>query len=216
MTPHEFLKYTPGSNCGACGYPACLAFAVAVTKSGVRAGLCPYLDKKELPPEFAAVQDDPGNAADIPEKRDMTLAAHLKAKIHELDFSSLAQTLNADWSADHPTLLKFLYLGRMVELGLDLNPPQRLAGRRGLAATRARAPAGRGPDRGPLVGTCPDPARPPSAAHHGSQEAGPLPGARRVADPADARSPRAGCRDRQLQRRIPLRHDRPPPQPDFR
>jgi Na+-translocating ferredoxin:NAD+ oxidoreductase RNF subunit RnfB len=54
MQPLEFLKFTPRTNCGECGYPACLAFAAAVTKGGEQPDKCPYVDMSALGDEFAA------------------------------------------------------------------------------------------------------------------------------------------------------------------
>lgn len=120
MTPHEFLKYTPATNCGECGYAACLAFAVAVTKGGVTPELCPYLDREALPAEFGVGKAAEFNAADAVERgqdeRDMTLVAHLKSKVQPLNFQELAPRLGADWSSDRPEELRFVCLGREVAL----------------------------------------------------------------------------------------------------
>jgi hypothetical protein len=120
MTPHEFLKYTPASNCGECGYPACLAFAVAVTKGGVSPELCPHL-QGDLPADIAPKKEDAGlDAVDRgQEERDMALVTYLKSKVKDLEFKSLARRLGAAWSADSPDILEFSYLGRLVALGRD-------------------------------------------------------------------------------------------------
>jgi hypothetical protein len=120
MTPHEFLKYTPATNCGECGYPACLAFAVAVTKGGVSPDLCPHL-QGDLPADIAPKKDDAGLAAVDrgQDERDMALVAHLKSKVRDLDFQALAARIGADWSADAPDVLRFVYLGRPAVLGRD-------------------------------------------------------------------------------------------------
>ena len=119
MTPHEFLKYLPATNCGECGYPACLAFAVAVTKGGVSPKLCPYVNSKDLPADVAPPQAEGGmDAVDRgQEERDMALVTHLKSKVKDLDFNALSRRLAADWSEQDPDVLKFSFLGRPVELG---------------------------------------------------------------------------------------------------
>jgi hypothetical protein len=121
MTPHEFLKYIPATNCGECGYAACLAFAVAVTKGGVTPDLCPYVQRDMLPAEFGAEKGKAG--LDRVERgqyeRDMALVAHLKSKIQELDFCEFSRRLGTAWSADSPDLLRFSYLGRSILLGRD-------------------------------------------------------------------------------------------------
>jgi len=118
MTPHEFLKYTPATNCGECGYPACLAFAVAVTKGGVSAELCPYVKRDDLPAGLA-LQGEEGGLAVVDrgqEERDMALVAHLKSKVKHLDFSKLAPLLGARLSGG---ALSFSYLGRPAVLGRE-------------------------------------------------------------------------------------------------
>ncbi len=119
MNPLEFLKYTPKTNCGDCGHPTCLAFAVAVTKGGVDPGRCPHVDPAALPALAGA--DGPGlEAVDRgQEERDMALVAHLKSKVSNIDFQAAARTLGARWSPDEPQVLCFRYLGRPVRLGRD-------------------------------------------------------------------------------------------------
>jgi hypothetical protein len=119
MTPHEFLKYIPATNCGECGYAACLAFAVAVTKGGVTPDLCPYVQKDMLPAEFGAEKDGLDRVERGQDQRDMALVAHLKSKILSLDFYLLSRRLGTDWSADSPDQLRFSYLGRLILLGRD-------------------------------------------------------------------------------------------------
>ncbi|MCI5221314.1 MAG: DUF3786 domain-containing protein [Candidatus Electrothrix sp. AR4] len=121
MTPHDFLKYIPTTNCGECGYAACLAFAVAVTKAGVTPELCPYVNKDELPVEFGSEKIETGldRVDQGQEKRDMALVAHLKSKVQPLDFKRLSRALGADWSGDKPEVLTFFYLRRFVELGCE-------------------------------------------------------------------------------------------------
>jgi len=121
MTPHEFVKYTPANNCGECGYPACLAFAVAVTKGGVSPELCPYISRENLPAELGPQKEKSGLAAVDrgQEERDMALVAHLKSKVLDLDFKSLGPRLGAIWSPEEPDVLGFSYLGRPVSLGRE-------------------------------------------------------------------------------------------------
>lgn len=121
MTPHEFLKYTAKTNCGECGHPACLAFAVAVTKGGADPSACPYLDTAALPEDFYQVEKVDGlkEVEKGQEERDMALVAHLKSKVQDKDFVQLAKALGAAWSADAPDVLQFAYINRMVRLGKD-------------------------------------------------------------------------------------------------
>jgi hypothetical protein len=115
MNPYQFLRHTPGTNCGCCGWPTCLAFAAAVTKAGVRADRCPHLQREGLPPELLG-RDSAAAAADDMLERHTALAAHLRSKMEGLDLSSLAPKLGADWSADDPDVLRFSFLNRPVRL----------------------------------------------------------------------------------------------------
>jgi hypothetical protein len=121
LNPLEFVKFTAGSNCGECGHPACLAFAVAVTKGGADPAGCPYLDPAAL--EIVRDVEPEGDALESvsrgQDKRDMALVAHLKTKILDMDFESLAPLLGADWSDRYPDQLHFTYLGSSVVLTKD-------------------------------------------------------------------------------------------------
>ncbi len=121
MNPLELVALTPKSNCGDCGYPTCLAFAVAVTKGGISALGCPHIDPARLPEELARESAGTGldQVARGQEERDMTLVAHLKSKVKGLDFSSLAERLGAKCEPDRPGELMFRYLGRQVRIGPD-------------------------------------------------------------------------------------------------
>lgn len=109
------------SNCGECGYPACLAFAVAVTKGGADPAGCPYIDPGALEAAQPAESDEDGleRVSRGQGERDMVLVAHLKSKIRNMVFESLAPLLGADWVVKQPDQLNFTYLGRRVELAKD-------------------------------------------------------------------------------------------------
>jgi len=120
MNPYQFLRHTPGTNCGDCGWPTCLAFAAAVTKAGVQADRCPHLQRDGLPPELLAKKSAAADAAVLErgeEERHTALAAYLRSKMEGLDLSDLAPRLGADWSADEPEALRFSFLNRPVRLG---------------------------------------------------------------------------------------------------
>jgi hypothetical protein len=97
-----------------------LAFSVAVTKGGADASRCPYLDPAGLgcggmqPGEDGIERVDRGQ-----EERDMALVAHLKTKVRDVRFSDIAPRLGAELSVEQPDLLRFHYLGRLVELEKD-------------------------------------------------------------------------------------------------
>ena len=120
MNPYQFLRHTPGSNCGACGWTSCLAFAAAVTKAGVRADRCPHLQQEGLPPELLqGANAAPDTLEQGEAERNTALAAHLRSKMQGLDLSALALRLGADWAADEPDFLSFSFLNRPVRLGVS-------------------------------------------------------------------------------------------------
>ncbi len=109
MTPHEILKLTPMTNCGECGYPACLAFAANVAKSGESPQKCPYIDLNglDLPKESNTALDD------LAEERDLALISHLKSKLDGLDLQKLTGPLRATY---RDNCLEFPYLGQRTQL----------------------------------------------------------------------------------------------------
>ncbi|MEN8188946.1 MAG: DUF3786 domain-containing protein [Thermodesulfobacteriota bacterium] len=122
MQPLEFVKLTPMSNCGECGYGACLAFAAAVTKGGEQPFKCPYLDHDALPAEFADHDRGQGGldgVAGLLDEKDMALVAYLKKKTGDLDFSRLAEKVGCSWSGKEKDTLLFDYLGQAAELSHD-------------------------------------------------------------------------------------------------
>ena len=109
MNPHDILKRVPKTNCGECGYPACLAFAANVAKSGEDPHKCPYIDLTG----FAFSQGKNTDLTQLGKEHDLQLIAHLKDKIQQLDFETLTAPLNA--RCQNNTLF-FPYLGQQVEI----------------------------------------------------------------------------------------------------
>ena len=112
MNPHEILKRTPKSNCGECGYPACLAFAANVARSGEDPHKCPYINLQglELPQDTGTDLDKLG------EEHDLELIRHLQSKIKDFDFQKIAPFLGVTPDPEQGELLVFSYLGQQVHL----------------------------------------------------------------------------------------------------
>ncbi len=107
MNPHDILKRVPKTNCGKCGYPACLAFAANVAKSGEDPHKCPYIDLTD----FKFSPDSGTDLKQLGNEHDLKLIRYLKDKIRPLDFSSLTIPLQATCAND---CLHFSYLGQQV------------------------------------------------------------------------------------------------------
>lgn len=111
MNPQDILKRTPKSNCGECGYPACLAFAAHVARSGEDPAKCPHIDLSGL--EIGEkTKTSLENAA---EEHDLQLVRYLREKIRDLDFGRIAPPLGVRSGSDD-TVLYFSYLGQEVVL----------------------------------------------------------------------------------------------------
>jgi len=114
----EIVQRTPKTNCGKCGYPACLAFAAAVTRAGAEITLCPYIDLQGIEVKKSdSVKDMDDLGEKVAEERDLALIENLQKKVSTLDFNSIAPRLGAGWKRDNPHILYLRYLGRDVMLG---------------------------------------------------------------------------------------------------
>jgi hypothetical protein len=117
VNPLDFLRATPRTNCGQCGQPTCLAYAVAVTKGGADPGLCPHLAPTGLEgARWHAAGDRLAQVERGRDERDMALVAHLKTKIQGLDYPAIASRLGTEFDPGPPAALHFRYLGRRVVL----------------------------------------------------------------------------------------------------
>ena len=118
MNPLEILNRTPKTNCGECGYPACLAFAAAVTRAGADVRLCPYIDLQGMETaELSSEKDLECLAEQVAEEHDWALVKHLREKVRPLDFNTIAESLGARWNKSDPDILLLRYLGQDVRLG---------------------------------------------------------------------------------------------------
>ena len=114
MNPLELFKKTPQTNCGQCGYPACLAFAAAVTKGGEDPARCPFIDADAL-----GINRQQGPELEgVPRQRELELVEYLKSRIAELDFAALAGPLGCRLTIgdEGGPVLVFNYLGQEARL----------------------------------------------------------------------------------------------------
>ena len=110
----ELLKALPRTNCGECGQPTCMAFAIQVIKEGEDLSLCPHLSyaAQELA-EAISSQQEKGEG-----RRRESLAISLEvmhAKIAPLNFHDLAEGLGAVYGEeDGRPYLAFSYFGQAL------------------------------------------------------------------------------------------------------
>lgn len=115
MNPLEIVQRTPKTNCGECGYPACLAFAANVAKSGEDPRKCPYINLDGM-----EIKQEAGTALDkLAEQHDIDLIKHLQEKIQHYHFPDIASPLGLTVSPENNDTLLFSYLGQQVQLAKD-------------------------------------------------------------------------------------------------
>ena len=91
----EVFKLLPGTNCGKCMVPSCLAFAVAVFNGNMRLKACPYLDHSLL--------EQHGSHSPnwmMMEQEYQKSLGPLKKKINSVDFQSSVERLGASLSGE--------------------------------------------------------------------------------------------------------------------
>jgi hypothetical protein len=120
LQPLEFVRLTPMTNCGQCGYPACLAFAAAVTKGGEDPGKCPHIDPAQLAGQLSSADSGERGGLErvdqLLQQKDLALVECLRAKAARLDFKAVANPLGCVWLGPDRDALGFRCLGRDVVL----------------------------------------------------------------------------------------------------
>ncbi|QJA06618.1 DUF3786 domain-containing protein [Thermosulfurimonas marina] len=114
--PLEIVKHLPRTNCGECGQPSCLAFAVALSAGKVRPEACPY-----FPGDLAR-----GLSGKVrPEVADQTLAIlrEVKAAVQKIDLKARAEAFGGRFEGGR---LLLAYLDG--EVALDAEKAERLDG----------------------------------------------------------------------------------------
>jgi len=136
LTPIHLYQLTPKTNCGECGFAACLAFATQAIVGQTSLDGCPYLDREALGPFRAQLEEQ--HQAGIGVKREGFEKAleHLRGRLRECDFGRLAESLGASFSlAGGEQLLQMPYFGQTVivskeaikdSAGAELNPWEKI------------------------------------------------------------------------------------------
>ena len=113
LTILQLVKFLPMTNCGACGYVTCMAFASHVVKKKESLRLCPYLPPdvfNDLNRELQAQQEK--NLHVAPD-RFKTAKEFVTGKIRDYDFAELAPYLGGEYiKRDGKEAMVLSYLGR--------------------------------------------------------------------------------------------------------
>ncbi len=97
LSPLEVVKVLPKSNCGECGYPSCLAFAVAFVEGRVSGKSCPY-----LPQELAEKDLQKGSIDQA-----VYILEEVKKEVETLNFAELYEGLEVGYQ-DGVLLIPYL------------------------------------------------------------------------------------------------------------
>lgn len=136
LTSIQLYQLTPKTNCGQCGFAACLAFATQAIVGQTSPDGCPYLDKEALAPFRARLEAQ--HQAGIGVKREgfEKALAYLRGRLKECNFDRLADSLGASFAlADGEQLLEMPYFGQTIivskemikdSVGAELNPWEKI------------------------------------------------------------------------------------------
>jgi len=130
--PVDLYKRLPKTNCGECGHPSCLAFATQVVGLGYKLARCPHLDPQGQEELGAIISAQRQRGVFVKRPSHQITREHLREKIKECDFGSLAPRLGGEYIRDGEVeTLKLLYFGRGIRIsrtgvcadsGEDLDP----------------------------------------------------------------------------------------------
>jgi hypothetical protein len=120
LTPLHLYKLTPGTNCGQCGFPSCLAFSTQVIVGRGNLGACPYLDPAALAPFHAQLAAQ--HLAGIGVRRESfeKTFEFLRGEVGKWDFRNIAVSLGAtiEEHAGAASLL-LVYFGKTIRITAD-------------------------------------------------------------------------------------------------
>ncbi|GAB4343953.1 MAG: hypothetical protein Kow0089_20110 [Desulfobulbaceae bacterium] len=94
--PLEIYRILPGTNCGRCFLPSCLAFAAAVVSGAKKPGDCPFVGDAEL----AVISPNVVTVEPYEIQRGQTIDA-LREQVAGLDLAARAERLGGRTAGDH-------------------------------------------------------------------------------------------------------------------
>ena len=113
--PIELYKELPKTNCGDCGLSSCLAFATQVVGFGQELRDCPHLDDATFQELSRTIEEQRDKGVFVKKDNHKITREHLREKIANHDFETIAPGLGLTYSADNgKDLLEIPYFERTV------------------------------------------------------------------------------------------------------
>ncbi|HDS16614.1 MAG TPA: DUF3786 domain-containing protein [Proteobacteria bacterium] len=111
----DLLKKLPRTNCGACGYATCMAFAMQVLREGENPAKCPYWKPEDLVFVKQALRDQGAETA-FPDHL-FSARKFVQGKIKDCDFARVADKIGARLLEDESgQALEINLLGRLYRV----------------------------------------------------------------------------------------------------
>jgi hypothetical protein len=151
--PIDVYKQLPRTNCGECGHPSCLAFAIQVVGFGYDLANCPHLDARAREELGAIVTAQREKGVLLKRPSHQITREHLQEKITRCDFAASAPGLGAKYVRDGEVeTLRLRYFGRWIGVsrmglraddGEDLDPWDQILIYNYIASSGSRPVSGR-------------------------------------------------------------------------
>lgn len=118
LTPIHLFKLTPGTNCGRCGHPTCLAFSTQAIVGRANLDNCPFLEQETLKPFRARLEEQHRSGIGLSRESFEKTLSYLRAEMAGLRMKAVAESLGAIFTerAEQP-FLRLLFQGREVLVG---------------------------------------------------------------------------------------------------
>lgn len=115
LTPIHLFKLTPGTSCGECGLPTCLAFATQVIVGQADIDACPHLDREATEPFRVRLVEQQRAGIGVKREGFEKALSFLRREAAGCDFRQLAASLGARYAEIEGTpALRLVYLGKSL------------------------------------------------------------------------------------------------------
>ncbi len=113
----DLIKLLPMTNCKACGYDTCMAFASHVIKKGAPLSACPHLPADVFDTLDKTLKEQQAKKTHLAPDRFKTAKEFVTGKIQDYDFAELAPYLGGEYiKRDGKDTMILPYLGHRYEI----------------------------------------------------------------------------------------------------